>query len=598
MCGELLFWLPLTEREIGSSPRVRGTPRRSSSSPRSQPVHPRVCGELPPAPFAPASATGSSPRVRGTRSRLIPFDPGHRFIPACAGNSRALAVGGSVVTVHPRVCGELEALRIPPLARCRFIPACAGNSKVSRRSPARGPVHPRVCGELVSPATIRNDVDGSSPRVRGTRRAPRSPAALGRFIPACAGNSRATTRPAKRETVHPRVCGELESPILRPFSHTGSSRVCGELGAAPMIHQLNGGSSPRVRGTLNINHASPNAQSGSSPRVRGTHDEKSWWPRSVRFIPACAGNSRRSCWRRAAPAVHPRVCGELHGICVPSSISAGSSPRVRGTRGDSAGGARPPGGSSPRVRGTRAGGRHPDEGRRFIPACAGNSIRDLETKHAAPVHPRVCGELSKLAAQSVRSDGSSPRVRGTRLPAWAAGVLTRFIPACAGNSTAAPKRSRRRPVHPRVCGELAGLGAFFRLREGSSPRVRGTRPRAGPRDAARRFIPACAGNSPRRPNISRAAIGSSPRVRGTRAARRTRTAESTVHPRVCGELPRFLSARGGHYGSSPRVRGTRRLSVCRGATGAVHPRVCGELSKSASAAIRLTGSSPRVRGTR
>ena len=31
---------------------------------------------------------------------------------------------------------------------------------------------------------------------------------------------------------------------------------------------------------------------------------------------------------------------------------------------------------------------------RFIPACAGNSEYDSLARQAGPVHPRVCGELA------------------------------------------------------------------------------------------------------------------------------------------------------------------------------------------------------------
>ncbi len=70
---------------------------------------------------------------------------------------------------------------------------------------------------------------GSSPRARGTDE-PESPhALLGRFIPACAGNSRQPGLEAGRETVHPRVRGEqlYQAALARPGA----------------------GSSPRARGT-------------------------------------------------------------------------------------------------------------------------------------------------------------------------------------------------------------------------------------------------------------------------------------------------------------------------------------------------------------
>ncbi len=91
----------------GSSPRVRGTennfgylvekrrfipacagnrnplPHNSASFS----VHPRVCGEQLFYPNNSERNFGSSPRVRGTDESGLMKWPGFRFIPACAGNS-------------------------------------------------------------------------------------------------------------------------------------------------------------------------------------------------------------------------------------------------------------------------------------------------------------------------------------------------------------------------------------------------------------------------------------------------------------------------------------------------------------------------------
>ena len=91
------------------------------------------------------------------------------------------------------------------------------------------------------------------------------------------------------------------------------------------------------------------------------------------------------------------------------------------------------------------------------------------------VHPRVCGELDGNVDFVEAKVGSSPRVRGTPNFDDLYGVLTRFIPACAGNSRAGKTLSSSLAVHPRVCGELpAGLNLQGKG-TGSSPRVRGTR---------------------------------------------------------------------------------------------------------------------------
>ena len=152
-----------------------------------------------------------------------------------------------------------------------------------------------------------------------------------------------------------------------------------------------------------------------------------------RFIPACAGNSRRSARALRRPPVHPRVCGELIHRRMQKAAPVGSSPRVRGT---------------PLPRSRRG------DQTRFIPACAGNSGLSAKVKRFRTVHPRVCGELSMEVGLDFESTGSSPRVRGTRSRRRTARGERRFIPACAGNSRPASGRRATGSVHPRVCGEL------------------------------------------------------------------------------------------------------------------------------------------------
>ena len=280
--------------------------------------------------------------------------------------------------------------------------------------------------------------------------------------------------------------------------------------------------------------------------------------------------------RRPDGQVHPRVCGELIERFGDRNPNLGSSPRVRGT---------------PIVVVVVL---YP---LRFIPACAGNSADRHASRVASAVHPRVCGELRGEAEHVFGLLGSSPRVRGTRTARHPSGCRSRFIPACAGNSARPRRTTPSWTVHPRVCGELRGTRRWPFLAPGSSPRVRGTLPGIVLVLAARRFIPACAGNSRSREPQQHPAVGSSPRVRGTRRSAGGRRRQAPVHPRVCGELvlradalrraPRFIPACAGN--SRPPSRSASRT--------AVHPRVCGELLAPGNHARVDTGSSPRVRGT-
>ena len=233
---------------------------------------------------------------------------------------------------------------------------------------------------------------------------------------------------------------------------------------------------------------------GSSPRVRGTR----WLTYSeldrVRFIPACAGNTRSRRRRTAARPVHPRVCGEHIKRGFYGLAETGSSPRVRGTRGTF---------------------EEHEMAARFIPACAGNTPTAPHRTTATAVHPRVCGEHYRTLTRAGSRSGSSPRVRGTRRRYGSHEANCRFIPACAGNTTPSHIRRRLFPVHPRVCGEHIGLGSSPQTPSGSSPRVRGTHHIDGNKQNFSRFIPACAGNTLERTMRSPISPGSSPRVRGT-----------------------------------------------------------------------------------
>ena len=296
-------------QNCGSSPRVRGTrggrdfhartPRfipacagnasPLASSRPAKPVHPRVCGERPHASTLRVAEIGSSPRVRGTRSVGQPLVAQSRFIPACAGNAPARPSSRPAPPVHPRVCGERAIadeiagnasgssprVRGTPSARQsgkgngRFIPACAGNACRSTIRRGRWAVHPRVCGERAENELIRRVDDGSSPRVRGTRRSKRVGRRRQRFIPACAGNAQEAGWHRRIWSVHPRVCGERADPRTQR-----------------------------------------RARCGSSPRVRGTRSHLCHPPCRFRFIPACAGNAIAGRTWKMTLTVHPRVCGE------------------------------------------------------------------------------------------------------------------------------------------------------------------------------------------------------------------------------------------------------------------------------------------------
>ena len=416
-------------------------------------VHPRVCGEHGLSPSLNPGTGGSSPRVRGTQ--FIHHTPPsyRRFIPACAGNTPFTSVSVYPASVHPRVCGEhplavdvavhdlgssprvrgTHKIRLARARETRFIPACAGNTVIICTTKTCITVHPRVCGEHLPVSSAGAGFIGSSPRVRGTQILSFSTEYFNRFIPACAGNTPA--------------------PYLVPFPAAVHPRVCGEHVIIVQFFKL---------------------KIGSSPRVRGTRKPKPKRQRQSRFIPACAGNTALSITTSCNLPVHPRVCGE-HQNC-----KRRNNHRI---------------GSSPRVRGTHTGKIGLVQNVRFIPACAGNTVNLTIMAPNQPVHPRVCGEhAARSINQSIRC-GSSPRVRGTLFRVFFISGVSRFIPACAGNTRKKKCLQCHVTVHPRVCGEHGCPLSMRCQRAGSSPRVRGTRPDPCRFSGFVRFIPACAGNT-------------------------------------------------------------------------------------------------------
>ena len=91
-------------------------------------------------------------------------------------------------------------------------------------------------------------------------------------------------------------------------------------------------------------------------------------------------------------------------------------------------------GSSPHTRGTLDGGLPPCLITRFIPAYAGNAPAIAALRTPLPVHPRIRGErISRLKLVAL-TYGSSPHTRGTHIPSKVSSTNIRFIPAYAGNA--------------------------------------------------------------------------------------------------------------------------------------------------------------------
>jgi len=193
---------------------------------------------------------------------------------------------------------------------------------------------------------------GSSPRMWGTRLAKTGNPDPGWFIPTHVGNSRLSMGATAILAVHPHACGELGVTLRRLT--------------------FQGGSSPRMWGTLVITMSSANR---------------------IGFIPTHVGNSIRVILVVRQSMVHPHACGELF------PASSNLSPPFW-----------------------------------FIPTHVGNSILRIVLYPGREVHPHACGELRRTGVLLVTPGGSSPRMWGTPVQIPAARSGTWFIPTHVGNS--------------------------------------------------------------------------------------------------------------------------------------------------------------------
>ena len=315
----------------------------------------------------------------------------------------------------------------------RIIPASAGQTTSSNQAAAPATDHPRECGANEQMPDLYNEMDGSSPRVRGKPAVYLEIPVLDRIIPASAGQTSCRNGVWEPTADHPRECGA--NPRLRAIGP-----ICC-------------GSSPRVRGKLVVH------QPLQAHR---------------RIIPASAGQTGHG-WRSfVVLADHPRECGAnrtLSNVLLPTI------------------------GSSPRVRGKHRLLVRTHQTRRIIPASAGQTNQRQKFQRQRADHPRECGANSYERRTRPNCIGSSPRVRGKLVVEIADARGGRIIPASAGQTWLGPPWPRVNPDHPRECGANLVYGTVVRADGGSSPRVRGKLGIHIQVAARRRIIPASAGQT-------------------------------------------------------------------------------------------------------
>ncbi len=231
---------------------------------------------------------GRSPRMRGRPPRCWTAARAPGSIPAYAGEAPGQQYPHPSEKVDPRVCGggdagyntsmvyagrspRMRGRRISPSPRnlfVRSIPAYAGEAHFYASFSATCRVDPRVCGGGHQVSILFMVCAGRSPRMRGRHRHSNSCRSKCGSIPAYAGEAPTYQPPQITSQVDPRVCG--------------------------------GGIDDLEQGMR---------ERGRSPRMRGRQIQRHHGLKSLRSIPAYAGEAGLRGGSACPRTVDPRVCG-------------------------------------------------------------------------------------------------------------------------------------------------------------------------------------------------------------------------------------------------------------------------------------------------
>ena len=333
--------------------------------------HPRSRGVYLHRARGPVVGHGSSPLARGLRTAQAARAPGPGIIPARAGFT-ALCVRG------PRPPGEgssplargLQEIAVNAAVTTRIIPARAGFTVGGRRRPLRAGDHPRSRGVYWVRWVPAREARGSSPLARGLPTSGGTGSTTAGIIPARAGFTRLGLRRLDRRRDHPRSRG-----VYASSSGTGASS----------------GDHPRSRGVYRHRASRRSRSSGSSPLARGLPPDGAHPSPHLRIIPARAGFTGSGCAATPSPPDHPRSRGVY--------FARGSAKKW-------------PLGSSPLARGLRARRPHLPVRLRIIPARAGFTLLRHRVDVRVPDHPRSRGVYWWTPPPGSPGSGSSPLARG------------------------------------------------------------------------------------------------------------------------------------------------------------------------------------------
>ncbi len=171
----------------------------------------------------PTPTRGSSPRMRGAPRHRPATRVAGGIIPADAGSTNLISPKATRQWDHPRGCGEHSRPGSRHPGPPGIIPADAGSTGHLAFHGGHVEDHPRGCGEHLVLLADHPHAVGSSPRMRG---APCSQPWMGSgmgIIPADAGSTLSEKSGISRPKDHPRGCGEHGEYQLMIDRHRGSS---------------------------------------------------------------------------------------------------------------------------------------------------------------------------------------------------------------------------------------------------------------------------------------------------------------------------------------------------------------------------------------
>ena len=372
---------------------------------------------------------------------------------------------------------------------------------------------------------------------------------------------------------HPRIRGEHPAAVPSATARFGSSpHTRGALATGGSRDRLRGiipayaGSTdtsqfrrpqrkdhPRIRGEHGKARELRFHTPGSSPHTRGARACSATTRHCLGIIPAYAGSTRRPAWSTGGVTDHPRIRGEHRKGGKSLTINKGSSPHTRG---------------APRLLAPSL------VGSRIIPAYAGSTLARLISMVRSMDHPRIRGEHRKYQQDKAWRSGSSPHTRGAHTPPQPTLADDGIIPAYAGSTYCILRSVSARRDHPRIRGEHRSRASSASSRRGSSPHTRGAL-RAG------LLVPLWAGIIP-------AYAGSTVHVDAHRV-------DLADHPRIRGEHSTRWSSPSWSRGSSPHTRGAhRQLRLIPGGIGII-PAYAGS-TRTLPSCSGWQPDHPRIRG--